>query len=115
MCYNLKILRLVNIEIVDCQDISNNYLTHLIIVSTLCLNFRFLNLKYLPSLNVIVIEQIRTMDIDGFIEQLSLYKHNIQKIIFVASENHVKHCNYQKQWDKIKTYCDDNNIKLKFK
>jgi hypothetical protein len=114
--YNLKILHLSDVgELLDGKDISNDNLTKIIIKSIGSINFRFLNLKYLPSLNVIIIEQIRGIDSDIFIEQLSSYKHNIQTVIFCGAEHHIHYIEkYKKQWDNLKTYCEENNITSQF-
>ena len=120
--YNLETLHLTEVPYVDFQNLLlNNDLTILILerggyriydTGSGKKEFTILNLNCLPSLKVIEFKHIHTMDIDGFIEQLSSYKHNIQNLIFIECDFY-RYCNNQKQKDKLNAYCEENNITIK--
>lgn len=117
----METLHLTEVPYVNFQNLLlNNNLTILIIergghkiydTSSGKKEFTILNLNCLPSLKVIEFKNIHTMDVDGFIEQLSSYKHNIKNLIFTACEFY--RCNSQKQKDKLNAYCEENNITIK--
>ena len=122
--YNLETLHLTEVPYVDFQNLLlNNDLTILIlerggyeIYTDLTGNNKreltILNLNCLPSLKVIEFKHIHTMDVDGFIEQLSSYKHNIKNLIFTECDFY-RYCNNQEQKDKLNAYCEENNITIK--
>ena len=120
--YNLETLHLTEVPYVDFQNLLlNNDLTILILerggyriydTGSGKKEFTILNLNCLPSLKVIEFKNIHTMDIDGFIEQLSSYKHNIKNLIFTECDFY-RYCNNQKQKDKLNAYCEENNITIK--
>ena len=120
--YNLETLHLTEVPYVDFQNVLlNNDLTKLILerggykiydTSSGKKEFTILNLNCLPSLKVIEFKHIHTMDVDGFIEQLSSYKHNIQNFIFTECDFY-RYSNSPKQKDKLNAYCEENNITIK--
>ena len=120
--YNLETLHLTEVPYVDFQNLLlNNDLTILILerggyriydTGSGKKEFTILNLNCLPSLKVIEFKHIHTMDVDGFIEQLSSYKHNIKNLIFTECDFY-RYCNNQKQKDKLNAYCEENNITIK--
>lgn len=108
--YNLKILQIFSARIVNFQDMYSNYLTHLIIGYGSD-QFKILNLKYLPLLNIIEIHNTWYTDLNELIKELSSYKHNIQNFIFTDCD-FIRNVKYQENFNNFKTYCEENNITL---
>jgi hypothetical protein len=121
--YKLEILKLNNINFVDFQYMCNDYLTTLILEygGNLIINsesgirgLKLLNLNYLPSLKVIQFKHIAYFDIDGFIKELSSYEHKIETFVFTDCQFITNRFSYMVPFEQLKSYCDENNIKLEF-
>ena len=121
--YHLKKLTLQGICCVDFKYMYNDYLEILILYygggqsygdiwrdnkGEMREGISILNLKYLSSLKIIKFEQIYDIDVDEFIKELSSYEHKIETFVFID-------ClfNSTKKFNKLNTYCDENNIKIK--
>ena len=121
--YNLETLHLKDIHKVDFQMLNNDYLTTLIIerggwqihdTATGKRELTILNLNYLPSLKVIQFKHITYLDIDGFIKELSSYEHKIETFVFTDCQFITNRFSYLAPFEQLKSYCDENNIKLEF-
>jgi len=118
--YNLETLHLTEVHKVDFQNIYNDYLN----LTTLIFEkggyqihdgkreLTILNLNYLPSLKVIEFKQINNIDVDTFTEELSSYNHKIQNIICTDCEFVRNRFSNEIPFIKLKSYCDENDIKL---
>jgi Mn-dependent DtxR family transcriptional regulator len=120
MFYNLKILHLKDVKYVDFQYIHNDYLETLIIeLNNKNEELHIYNINCLPSLRVIEFKQIYNINVDELIKNLSLYEHKIQNFIFtdckfVRNRFSVNKFSLENMFNKLQSYCDENNIKLEF-
>ena len=114
--YKLEKLHLKNTDCrINFEKVSNEFVTTLIIESFRTNEYgdslTLANLHALPSLNKIEFHDIISINVDDFIRSLSSYQHKIEIITFTNCPS-LKI--YTPTFHNLKTYCDENNIKLEF-